>query len=203
MVEKETGKAIKTLQTDRRGKYLSREFNSYCKSNGIKWQLTQARTPHQNGMAEHRNRTLVEKARSMVASSGVPAFLLTEVINYANHFVNRGPTHANHGITPEQQYYKVCPDVSHLRTFGCVAYSHIPKENRKKLESKTRHCMMVGFDNKSKSYRLYDPVSKKIILNQDVKFKESLIGFRHLKQPETSPEIVFPISLSNSMPEPY
>jgi hypothetical protein len=198
MVEKETGKTIKTLRTDRGGEYLSREFNSYCESNGIKRQLTQARTLQQNGVSERRNQTLVEKARSMVASSGVPAFLWTEVINYTNHLVNRGPTRANHGVTPEQQYYKKCPDVSHLRAFGYVAYSHIPKENRKKLESKTRRCLMVGFDDISKSYRLYDPVSKKIILNRDVKFDESLIGFRHLKQPESPPEIVFPASLSES-----
>jgi hypothetical protein len=57
---------------------------------------------------------------------------------------------------------------------------------------------MVGFDDKNKSYRLYESISKKIILNRDVQFDENLIGFKHLKLPESLPEIPFPLSLSDN-----
>jgi transposase InsO family protein len=75
MIEKETGNCIQILWTDRGGDFLSKEFNSYCKSNGIQRQLTQAMTLQQNEVAKQCNMTLVEKARSMVASSGISPFL--------------------------------------------------------------------------------------------------------------------------------
>ena len=101
MVKKESRNYIQTLRTDRRGDFLLKEFNSNYESNVIKQQLTQAKMPHQNGVAKQRNRTLVEKAQSMVASGGIPPFLQTKVINYANHLINRGPTNANQGINLE------------------------------------------------------------------------------------------------------
>ena len=75
LVEKETRKEIKTLRTDRGREFLSTNFIRFCERNGIRRQLTQARTPQQNGVAERRNRTLIEKSRSMVAACGLPSFL--------------------------------------------------------------------------------------------------------------------------------
>jgi hypothetical protein len=144
----------------------------------------------------------VEKAQSMVANSGISPFLWTEVINYANHLVNRGPTRANQAIILELKYYNKCLDVSLLRTFGCIAYSHVPKVNMNKLESKTRSCLMVGFDDKSKAYRLYDPTSKRIILNRDIKFDKNLVGFQHLGLSQVSPRNMFPDSLQSNISEP-
>ena len=99
LAEKEIGRDLKMLRTDRGGEFLSSDFNHYCEDNGIRRQLTQARTPQQNGVVERRNRTLLDKARSM-ASCGLPSFLWTEVVNTANYLINRGPTKANHGKTP-------------------------------------------------------------------------------------------------------
>ena len=183
MVEKETGRQIKKLRTDRGGEFLSTSFITYCERNGIRRQLTQARTPQQNGVAERRNRTLIEKSRSMVAECSLPAFLWTEVVNTANYLINRGPTRANHGKTPEQLYTKKIPDVSHLKTFGCICFVHVPQENRQKLSSKTTMGVFIGYDDASKVYRVYMPNERKIQLSRDVVFDESKIGFHHLKKP--------------------
>lgn len=183
MVEKETGRQIKKLRTDRGGEFLSTSFITYCERNGIRRQLTQARTPQQNGVAERRNRTLIEKSRSMVAECSLPAFLWTEVVNTANYLINRGPTRANHGKTPEQLYTKKIPDVSHLKTFGCICFVHVPQENMQKLSSKTTMGVFMGYDDASKVYRIYMPSERKIQLSRDVVFDESKIGFHHLKKP--------------------
>jgi transposase InsO family protein len=66
MTEKQTRKCIKVLRSDQGGEYTSGAFKSYCKFHGIQQQFTVPHTPQQNGVAERRNKTLVECARSML-----------------------------------------------------------------------------------------------------------------------------------------
>jgi transposase InsO family protein len=54
------------LRTDRGGEYISNEFQSFCKESGIRKQFTARYTPQQNGVAERKNRTIMEMARSML-----------------------------------------------------------------------------------------------------------------------------------------
>ena len=63
-VTKECGEYIATLRTDNGGEYLSREFQEFLKSKGIRHELTIPHTPEQNGVAEQMNRTLMESARA-------------------------------------------------------------------------------------------------------------------------------------------
>ncbi len=53
--------------------------------------------------------------------------------------------------------------MNHLRVFGSTAYVHIPKDERGKLDSKTKKCALLGYGNVQKGYRVYDPVSKKTL----------------------------------------
>ena len=66
------------------------------------------------------------------------------------------------------------PDVSHLRIFGTIAYIHIPKAERRKLESKSLKCYFVGYSLTQKAYRFWDPVSRRIKISRDVIFDEQL-----------------------------
>ncbi|KAB5560993.1 hypothetical protein DKX38_005950 [Salix brachista] len=65
-------------------------------------------------------------------------------------------------------------DVSydHLRVFGCKAFVHIPKDERSKLDVKTRQCIFLGYGLDEFGYRLYDPVEKKLVRSRDVVFME-------------------------------
>ena len=64
LVEKQKGCSIKTIRSDRGGEYTSREFEEYCKNEGIQKQLTTGYTPQHNVVSERRNRTIVEMART-------------------------------------------------------------------------------------------------------------------------------------------
>lgn len=64
-MEKEIGMPIKCLRTDRGGEFNSTEFNDFCKQHGVKRQLTTAYTPQQNGVAERKNRTVMNLVRAI------------------------------------------------------------------------------------------------------------------------------------------
>ena len=72
MVEKATDKQIKFVRSDRGGEYTSTTFMKYCKEKGIRRFLRALYTPQQNGVAERKNRTILDMVRSMLKSKKMP-----------------------------------------------------------------------------------------------------------------------------------
>ena len=68
-VENQLGKHIRAIRSDRGGEYLLGDFKDYLTQNGIISQLTAPKTPQQDGVAERRNKTLLEMVRSMMSYS--------------------------------------------------------------------------------------------------------------------------------------
>lgn len=62
--------------------------------------------------------------------------------------------------------------VFYLKLFGCVAYAHVPKEQRGKLDDKNEKCIFTGYSEQSKDCKLYNLVTKNTIISKDVVFKE-------------------------------
>jgi hypothetical protein len=148
----------------------------------------------------------MERARSIAAESNLPTYLWSEAVSMANFLINRSPTRSNFGVPPETTFTGKPLDLSKLKIFGCIAYIHVPDEDRKKMDSKTIKGMFVGYDMESKAYRIYDPLRRKVIISRDVVFDESKVGFHHLTtpQPNNSPSLTTIISLNNcnSAPSP-
>jgi hypothetical protein len=167
-----TGKGIKILRTDNGGEYCSKAFDTYLKERGITHQLTVPYNPAQNGVAERMNRTIVESARSMLFHLNTPTELWAEAVNTAVYLRNRSPTTALDGITPYESLFNRKPDVANLRVFGCVAFVHVPDNQRKKLDAKSRKAIFVGYPESTKGYKLYDPDSHSFIRSRDVVFLE-------------------------------
>ena len=88
-VEKQTGKKIKILRSDRGGEYLSSEFLTYLKENGILSQWTPPMTPQLNGVSERRNRTLLDMVRSMTSFATLPMYFLGLDLVIACYILNR------------------------------------------------------------------------------------------------------------------
>jgi hypothetical protein len=168
------GLKISRLRRDNGTEYTSKEFLSFCKSQGIIVEPTVAYTPEQNGVSERLNRTLVEKARTMMIESGVSNELWGEAILCATYLTNRSPCSVyKEKETPYERWFKKKPDLSKLKIFGCVAFAHIPKEKRKKLDKKSRKCRFVGYV--VNGYKLWDLEARKIIIARDVIFDESVM----------------------------
>ena len=76
-------------------------------------------------------------------------------------------------MTPQEAWSGRKPAVDHFRIFGCIAYAHVPDEKRKKLEDKSLKCVFLGVSETSKAYKLYDPLTKKVVVSRDVIFDEN------------------------------
>jgi len=87
------------------------------------------------------------------------------------NIVNRTPSSALCDKTPEEQWTGIIHDYSHLRVFGCAAYSH---QNLGKLELRALTCVFLGFPDGVKGHRLWSREISgfKIITSRDVTFDE-------------------------------
>ena len=170
LVCNQTGLTIGTLRSDNGGEYLSNDFEEYLKEKGIRHECTIPYSPAQNGVA---NRTIVESARTMISCAGLPQSYWGEAVVTAAFIRNRVPTRTfKEKVSPYERWFGRRPDLSPLKIFGCVAYAHIPDCKRNKLDKKAVKLRFVGYCSKSKSYRLFDEKTKKLIVSRDVTFNE-------------------------------
>ncbi|KAI3773597.1 hypothetical protein L1987_48127 [Smallanthus sonchifolius] len=93
---------------------------SFCVEKGITQQFSTARTPQQNGVAERKNRTLIEAARTMLVDSRLPIIFWAEAVNTACYGLNRVLMVKQHSKTPYELLFKRKPYVKFFRTFGCT-----------------------------------------------------------------------------------
>jgi transposase InsO family protein len=88
MVEKTMGKKIRSLRSDRGGEYLSNHFKSYCEKHEIRRFLIAPYTPQQNGIAEKKNRTILDMVRSMIKTKEMPKEFWVEAVQCAVYIQN-------------------------------------------------------------------------------------------------------------------
>lgn len=190
-VKNTTGKKIKILRTDGGKEYDNMHLNNYLATLGIVHQKTNPHTPQQNGVAERSNRTLIESVRSSIhmrsnrytnifkKANNATLELWGEFLKSAVYILNRTLSTSNasntSSKTPFELLFNQKPNLENLRVVGCRAYVHIPECNRKKLDTKAIPCWLVGYGEETKGWRLWDPVSRKIILSRDVVFDENLL----------------------------
>ena len=174
MVELQSGFKIKKLRSDRGGEYTSTEFLTFCEDVGLERQLTIAYSPQQNGVAERKNRTIVEMAKAMIHEKHLPYNFWGEAVTTAVYILNRCPTRSLHEVTPFEAFSGRKPGVKHLRVFGSICYYHVPSQLRRKLEESATKGIFIGYGKCEKGYRVYDLHSKKVILSRSVIFDENL-----------------------------
>ncbi|GKC45238.1 retrovirus-related pol polyprotein from transposon TNT 1-94, partial [Tanacetum coccineum] len=116
---------------------------------GIKRQFKTAYTPQQNGVAERMNRTLLERARAMLAT----VELKTPMETWTGRQVN----------------------YSDLHIFGSPVYVMYNTQETTKLDPKSRKCLFLGYADGVKGYRLWDPTAHKVVVSRDVVFMEDKI----------------------------
>ena len=71
--ENQLNKSVKALRDDKGGEYMSSEMEQFCSKAGIHCQHTVRAEPHQNGVAEHANRTISEGITTMLNKACLPS----------------------------------------------------------------------------------------------------------------------------------
>ena len=119
LVENLSQMKIKIFRSDSGGEFTGGEFKTFCKEVGIKRELSTPYNPQQNGVAERKNRTIMEAVKAMIHDQDLPMHLWAKVATTAVYVQNRSPHRVLGNKTPEEMFSGEKPEVSHLRTFGC------------------------------------------------------------------------------------
>jgi len=123
-------------------------------SKGILHQTTCPYSPQQNGVAERKNRHILEVTRSLLIYGNVPSHLWGEAVRSSIYLIYRTPSSvlnfrrsldvlSDHCILPS--IVSLPPHI-----FGCVIYVHLHSYQHTKLEERTLKCVFVGYGSTKK-----------------------------------------------------
>jgi len=176
MVNTQFSAKIQVLHSDNGGEYVNHQFRDYFNLHGILYETSCPQT-QQNNIAERKNRHILETARALLISAHAPSQYLADAVITAVHLLNRLPFKVLSFQTPLQVLANHTPLPSVLmlppRISGCVAYVHLHKNQRTKLDPCARRCLFLGYAFHQKGYRCYDPASHRIYISMDVTFMET------------------------------
>ena len=176
-VETQCGKHIKIVRSNRGGEYYGKytengqvpgAFAKFFQENGIVAQYTMLGSPDQNGVAERRNRTLMDMVRSMRSNTKLPQYLWTKNLKTAVYILNRVPTKAV-SKTPFESFKGWKPSLRHIRVWGCSSEVRIYNPQERKLDQRTISGYFIGYAERSKGNRFYCPSHILGLWNQEMR----------------------------------
>ncbi|XP_052180008.1 retrovirus-related Pol polyprotein from transposon TNT 1-94 isoform X1 [Diospyros lotus] len=195
---------IQILQTNNSRKYFSNDLTHYLVEHGIFHQNSCPYTPQQNGVAERKNRHLLEVARAMLFTSHVPNSYWGQAVLIATYLINRLPSKTLNFHTPLSILCDIYPHTPYLskidsKVFRCTAYVHNSSLTQTKLDPKAQKCIFIRYSPSQKGYKCYYPTTRKFFISTDVTFYEDLPFY----QSDCSQEVLIPKSQNTIFPLPH
>ncbi|KAG0157409.1 hypothetical protein PDIDSM_4594 [Penicillium digitatum] len=145
---------------------------AYLASKGTVWDPTPPYTKQLNGVAEIKNRHLVEPLVAVMAEYQLPKYLWGLLLGGINYTMNR--LYASKiGMSPYEAFFGKKPNLSNLRALGCQCWFLIPKEKRNtKLDPHMEEARLLAYDE-GDNYVVYNVRTKKIERSRNVIFNEN------------------------------
>ncbi|GJU59371.1 ribonuclease H-like domain-containing protein [Tanacetum coccineum] len=140
---------------------------------GIKREFSVARTPQQNGVAERKNKTLIEAARTMLADLKLPTTLWAKAVNIACYVQNRVLVIKPQNKTPYELFLGRKPALSFMRPFGCPVTILNTIDHLGKFDRKDDEGFFVGYSTNSKAFRVFNSRTRIVEENLHVQFSEN------------------------------
>nr|GFB63232.1 retrovirus-related Pol polyprotein from transposon TNT 1-94 [Tanacetum cinerariifolium] len=131
-------------------------MNVFCSQKGINREFSNARTPHQNGVAERRNRTLIEVARTMLDDAKLLVTFWAEAVNTACYVQNRVLVNKSQNKTPYELFNGKAPAIGFLKPFGYQVMILNTLDNLGKFEAKGDKGYFIGYSMSSKAFRVFN-----------------------------------------------
>jgi hypothetical protein len=166
------GAKVKVLHSDRGGEYEGQEFVLYLNLRGTERKRTVHDTPQHNGVAERRNRIIVERVRALLHASGLPKSLWGEAARHVVWLLNRTSTKAVAGNTPYEAAFGKKPDLSKVQEWGEKVWVRTEKKGNK-LGGRVREGRWLGIDDTSKGVRVYWPDRRNVTVEWNVYYNKS------------------------------
>lgn len=175
MIENQFKTKIQVLKTDNGKEFFHSYLGNYLRDQGIIHLSSCIDTPQQNGVAERKNRHILEATRSLMFATHVPKHFWGEAVLTATYLINRMPSRVLNFQTPFQILLNSHPHIrflSHVppKIFGCTAFVHVVQQNRSKLDPRSLKCIFLGYSSNQSGYKCYSPQTKKFYNSMDVTF---------------------------------
>ncbi|GJW30840.1 putative ribonuclease H-like domain-containing protein [Tanacetum coccineum] len=148
-------------------------MDDLCREKGIKREYSVARTPQQNGVAERKNRTLIEAARTMLADSKLPTTFWAEAVSTACYVQNRVLIVKPHNKTPYELFRGFKLAIGFMKPFGCHVTILNTLDKLGKFDGKSDEGFFVGYSLSSKAFRVYNTRTRKVQENLHIGFLEN------------------------------
>ncbi|GKF16408.1 putative ribonuclease H-like domain-containing protein [Tanacetum coccineum] len=149
-IENLVDKKVKIIRSDNGTEFNNKVIDDFCREKGIKREYSVARTPQQNGVAERRDRTLIEAARTMLADSKLPTTFWAEAISTAWYVQNRVLVVKPHNKTFYEHFRGFKPALSFMRPFGCHVTILNTFDSLSMFDGKSDEGFFVGYSLSSK-----------------------------------------------------
>ncbi|KAK1692594.1 hypothetical protein QYE76_009291 [Lolium multiflorum] len=147
-------------------------LDDFLGEEGIQHQYSSPYTPQQNGVAERKNRTLIEAARTMMMEYKSNYKFLAEAISTACHATNRLYFRKGLEKTPYEILTGKKPNVSYFKFFGCKCYVLVKDTRLSKFDSRAQEGIFVGYPTDSHAYRVFNKSNGRVVESCDVTFDE-------------------------------
>lgn len=140
-------------------------------------------------MAERINRSIAERPRCLRFNAGLAKNFWENVVSMTSFLINRSLRASLDGKVVEEVWTSNEVDFTDILVFGCPSYVHIPREERSKLDPKSKQqCIFLGYEKGVKGYKLWDLKTSKVVISRDVVFNEKAILTNTQNKEEQLPE---------------
>ena len=186
MVQTQFNKTVKMIRSDNETEFFNNECKALFEKLGVIRESSCPHTPQQNGVVERKHRHILEVARALRFQGSLPIRFWGECVLAAVYLINRMPTSVVNGQSPFEIFHGMHPDLSHLRTIGCLCYAtKLVKDDI--FSTRADAYVFMGYSSTKKGYVVYNLSHQKMLVSRDVVFKEDIFPFATKKMDKDVP----------------
>nr|GEX49987.1 ribonuclease H-like domain-containing protein [Tanacetum cinerariifolium] len=154
-IENQLSLKVKIIRSDNGTEFKNQDLNQFYGMKGIKREFSVPRTPQQNGIAERKNKTLIEAIKTMLADSLLPIPFWAEAVNTACYVQNMVLVTKPHNKTPYELLLGRTPSIGFMRPFGCSVTIINTLDPLGKFDRKADEGFLVGYSVSSKVFKVF------------------------------------------------
>nr|GFA43298.1 retrovirus-related Pol polyprotein from transposon TNT 1-94 [Tanacetum cinerariifolium] len=172
-LENQLSLKVKIIRSDNGTKFKNNDLNQFCGMKGVKMEFSIPRTPQQNAIAERKNMTHIEAARTMLADLLLPILFWAEAVNTDCYVQNRVLVTKPQNKTPYELLHGRTPSIGFMRPFGCPMTILNTLDSLATFYRKVEEGFLVGYSISSKAFRVFNSRTRIVQETLHINFLEN------------------------------